>query len=397
MPASTLTRRQSPVRFTANSTEIVQLSKTNIYRDIPIRLTGQLTLTAVNNIRANFLRGDEWAVVKKIRILANSSDVLLELSGDDLWKLNRDFMGNNPNVSVTFGDLFTANPSFDSILVIPFWALRNAKSVDGSFDAGGLRDFRMEITWGIFTDIIAAATAFTSAPAIEVESYEAEDSPDFAPLYVPRLVRTSKVYAAAVAADRFQLDVGPTYRGFLISVLNNASVETPGILTNIKLVSGSRIFREYTDQMLYQYGTFRHDVCLQQFPLPNITGGTMGAKLVHAFGAADGTIVDVGAAFAQGTLNDNFKELSTKVNSLYDFFAGGFFQGNTRISPQSNSRAVYPLNLCPDGFMSEGIATRNFDEFYLEIATNAAAVVEVISLQMLPPGSIAGQRQRAAA
>ena len=40
------------------------------------------------------------------------------------------------------------------------------------------------------------------------------------------------------------------------------------------------------------------------------------AALVHAFGAADGTIVDVGGAFNQGTLNDNFKELSTKVNAI---------------------------------------------------------------------------------
>lgn len=40
------------------------------------------------------------------------------------------------------------------------------------------------------------------------------------------------------------------------------------------------------------------------------------ADLVHAVGTADGTVADVGGAFNQGTLNDNFKELSAKVNAI---------------------------------------------------------------------------------
>jgi hypothetical protein len=40
------------------------------------------------------------------------------------------------------------------------------------------------------------------------------------------------------------------------------------------------------------------------------------ADLVAATGTADGTVADVGGAFNQGTLNDNFKELSVKVNAI---------------------------------------------------------------------------------
>lgn len=40
------------------------------------------------------------------------------------------------------------------------------------------------------------------------------------------------------------------------------------------------------------------------------------ADLAHTVGTADGTVADVGAAFNQGTLNDNFRELSTKVNAI---------------------------------------------------------------------------------
>lgn len=46
------------------------------------------------------------------------------------------------------------------------------------------------------------------------------------------------------------------------------------------------------------------------------TPGSAIADLVHAVGTADGTVADVGAAFAQATLNDNFRDLSTKVNAI---------------------------------------------------------------------------------
>ncbi len=39
-------------------------------------------------------------------------------------------------------------------------------------------------------------------------------------------------------------------------------------------------------------------------------------SLTHAVGTADGTVADVGSSFNQGTLNDNFKELSSKVNAI---------------------------------------------------------------------------------
>lgn len=47
-----------------------------------------------------------------------------------------------------------------------------------------------------------------------------------------------------------------------------------------------------------------------------MAGSPAIADLVHTVGTADGTVADVGAAFSQGTLNDNFRELSTKVNAI---------------------------------------------------------------------------------
>lgn len=46
-----------------------------------------------------------------------------------------------------------------------------------------------------------------------------------------------------------------------------------------------------------------------------IVDANLGA-LTHAVGTADGTVADVGGAFNQATLNDNFKELSSRTNAI---------------------------------------------------------------------------------
>lgn len=38
--------------------------------------------------------------------------------------------------------------------------------------------------------------------------------------------------------------------------------------------------------------------------------------LVATVGTADGTLADVGATFAQGTLNDNFRDVQSKINAI---------------------------------------------------------------------------------
>jgi hypothetical protein len=57
---------------------------------------------------------------------------------------------------------------------------------------------------------------------------------------------------------------------------------------------------------------------IEGFKIPTrrgVASADYGA-LTHAFGTADGTVVDVGGAFNQGTLNDNFKEVTTKLASI---------------------------------------------------------------------------------
>ncbi len=51
---------------------------------------------------------------------------------------------------------------------------------------------------------------------------------------------------------------------------------------------------------------------------PNGTSATSQpiADLTASVGTADGVVADVGAAFTQATLNDNFREMSTKINLI---------------------------------------------------------------------------------
>jgi hypothetical protein len=321
------------VAFVANQKQPIQLYKSLWYREITLRLQGQPTLTAANNTVANTAKGDEWGVVKKIEVIANSSDVVFSCSGDDLWWLARYNFGSNPRITPTLGDGATANPAFDSTLTIPFWAVRSAKPMDTILQSDGLQDFRLEITWGTFTDVNTAATAWTANPTIEVGSHESEPTPMFSPAWIKRIVKSTQSVAGAQAAFRFPLDVGPAYRGFLINATTPAGVDTAGLFSNVKLISGSTVFYDQSESMLAQMGNLRNGLPF------NIE-----------------KVITTGLAYAT----------------------------NPRISASSNLLAWYNLDLCPDGYLSEAISSRNVNELYLEFVTTAAATINVISTQLLP-------------
>lgn len=318
----------------ANQVSIQQLNKSLAYRDITIRLAGQSTLLAANNTVANTLKGDEWAIIKRVRILANSSDILFDITGDQLWWLNRYWFGNKPLITVGFGDGVTANPAFNSVLVLPFWALRCGKPMDSVFDSGGLTDFRMEITWGTFTDINAAATAWTAAPTLTVSSQENELTPAFYPPLVKRQISQQLLVAGPSTNFRFNLDVGPLFRGMLINACNSGAPfpDTPGLITNIRLVSGSTIFVDLDEVTLNQMGILKASI---PFAIEKVVTTGLG------------------------------------------------FYPSPRISASSDERAWYNLDLVTDGYLSECINTARFNEFYLEFAVSGACQINVLSHEFL--------------
>lgn len=339
-----LTRRQQGMVYPGNNQKaIVQLHKSHLYREMMIRLTGAPTLLAANNTVANTKKGDEWGALKLIQIIANSSDVLFSMTGDQLWWFNRQQTGNNPKITAAIGDAATANVPFDSSLIIPFWSYRSAKPFDTALDSGMFTDFRIEATFGTFTDVNSAATAWTTNPAVEIGSHESEAGGYEPPLF-SRVIASSLAVSGATQAFRFPLDVGPAYQSFLINGTTTAGVDTAGLITNVKVVSGSTIFHDISEPMLREWGTLRSDVPF------NIEKATTGIAT----------------------------------------------QTNPRISGENSPLAWYDLNLCTDGRMGEAINTANFNEFYLEFTTSAACTINVVSKQLLPIALINKMKRKAA-
>jgi hypothetical protein len=382
MSVTALTRRQQAMQYVANAVNFVKLNQALAYREMGVRITGQLTLSAANNTQANTKKGDEWALVKNIRILGNSSEVLFNMSGDDLFWHNVMFYGAAPKISVQLGN-GAANPSFDSYLILPFWTPRTAKPMDTLFEAPvGLSDFRVEITFGDHTSINGSATGFTSGPSVEISSHEQELSPYFSPAFIKRTnLQTLQVLGASPAL-RFNLDIGtPRYLGFLINCTDNATgADVPAAFSNVKLISGSTIFFDLAEPTLLQWQRDRLGLPWFIDKTPNVAA----APLADAFGVTSGAIADVGGAFAQATLNNNFRAVSDRLDAVTNLCNGQAYQMQPRVSSASDYRAWYPVFLPTDGFLSEAPDSRGLNELYLEFATSQACTIRVVNLQLIP-------------
>lgn len=298
------------VDYSQNNKKAERLSRGSVYRELHLRLTGQPTLTAPNNTQANTDRGDEWGVVKRIDIIANNTDVIKSISGNALWWMNHLMYGNSPRITPALGDGATANPSFDSVLILPFWMPNSVRPIDTALDARELSDLKIEVTWGSFTDVNSAATAWTTEPQLEVASLESFNVQG--PFSQWRVFEIEKEITATNPRFQIQLPVGPIYRGFMLN-FTDAGVDDPAVLNNFKIVSGSTVFADVKDEYLKQ-------------------------------------VYDIRNGMQRG----------------FDDGAGGAYTEDRR-STEADREAWYMYDHVTDGFNSEGIDTLGFSEFELEL------------------------------
>lgn len=334
----TRTRKASP-QFVANAKQPVDLTRGNNYRELILRLTSQPTLTAGNNIVAKTLPGDDWGVIKKLELIVNGSNVIFSLPGQALFWLNKFVYQRNPYFVPTLGDGATANPSLDSTLIIPFWMPRMANPFDTVLYSGEMSAFRLDTTFGTFTDINASATAFTTNPLLEIGSQESElpilsNGPLLPPL-LNRVIQYTQVVSGATPAFRFPLDTGnPLYRGLLIQVTTTASpaVDTGALFSNVKLVSGSQVFFDMSEPMLAQYSRLPSTVPFSEYK--SVTSG-------------------IG------------------------------YQGSPRVSASSAEAGWYYIDLCADGYSTEAINTVGLSELYLEFNVVSGCTINVYAQQLI--------------
>lgn len=261
-----------PLLWAAGANVLEDIGRGMVYRELYLRLTGQLTLVAADNTQALTNPGDEWAVVKNLKIIANANDEIWSVNGPDLRWLNYFLYGVFPVKNLAQIGGGAANPQFDSTLIIPFWSPRSIHPMATALDSGGLASLSVQVNWGTYTDINADATGFTANPQITIESAEIFNvtGPFSRWNMFPMVINPS----ASNPKEQVRLQVGPMYRGFMLKTLKT------GTLAGLKLKSGTNVYVDIESDLLNTVlGQNRVATNLVQVYSPNIawlasSGGT---------------------------------------------------------------------------------------------------------------------------
>lgn len=337
-------RKQKNILYEENSKTSVQLGRGMVYREIYLKLYGAITALLGENNEADVMPGGEWGVVKRIELIANNTDVLRSISGDQLWHLNYFMYGVPPHVDTDIGN-GVADPAFVSCLILPLWMPRSLRPMDTALDARELSDLKLEVTWGDVGDILlqtATPVSFSANPVIEVHSLESFNVKG--PFSQWRIYNIQKEITATNAQYQVILPVGPMYRGFIINTTDyNAGlacqIDTAGILNNLKIKSGTTVFADIPAALLRQIDSWQR------------------ASIINPY--------DSGLGVAD---------------------AGGYDE--LQRATANNINAWYYYDHVTDGFLTESIDTLGFSEFELELDVTIGAVtptqINIMPLQIIP-------------
>lgn len=258
--------QEKTVPFADGSQQTVDLVRGRLVRETVIDLDLTPTLTGANNTPAGVGGGGAWAVVKRLEVVLNGSQVILNLSGRELMFANLYGLGRAPEHPDTLGDGATANPALHVRLVIPWWLPRSVKPFDTVFDTRRLSTLQLRITWGTFTDVHANATAWTSDPVLTVSTLASQGGiPDNARFTAWR--RSSIQQTISASSSQFQVifPVGFMYRGALFH-MEDGGVDSGAILNNIKVRSGSVVFVDLAAYTLQAWINERYGMQTRDLP-----------------------------------------------------------------------------------------------------------------------------------
>lgn len=325
-------RKQGNLLYQANSKQSLALSRGMIYRELHLKLRGTFDpVDAAGNSQDLTLIGDEWGVVKRIDLIANNTDVLRSISGNQLWWLNYFLYGVPPDVTPLLADDTTEAVPFASHLILPLWMPRSLRPMDTALDARELSDLKVEVTWGDPQDIQAdASSAFSVDPVLEFHSLESFGAKG--PFSQWRIYAIEKEITANAAQFQVQLPVGPMYRGFLMN-FTDAGKDANDILNNFKIISGTTVFADIPALMLNELDRLRMSV--------------------SRFWSNSDEVYD-----------------SLRRGNAYNSLEGWFFYDHVT-----------------DGYLSESIDTLGFSEFELELDVSVGAGTTkafILPLQIIP-------------
>lgn len=338
MPQNVRFRKQTSINVstaTLGTKVVQQLGRGMIYREIILRLQGTVTTGAV--AESALSRGDEWSLIERIDLVVNGTDIIRSLSGVQLYALNRLMFGANKRNSPLLGDNTTTGAiTVDSTLSLPLWMPLSAKPMDTALDSSKLSDLRLEITFASNTGLTGAAATIGSM-SLEISSLESFGiDGKFSDC---RMYSLQSVYSAANPQAQVTLPVTALYRGFIINAAAGAtaaSADAPTAVSNVKLISGTTVFRDIATRVMKDWQTQRINFQRQ------LVQKTAGAAIPLGFA-------------------------SPCRSSKFD------------------DDAWYYFELANDGYLTEGIDSVGYSELYLELNVASACTVTVIPIQIFPP------------
>lgn len=256
-------RLYKTVPYAANSPVPISLPRGKNLRHLKLRLVGQLTVAATANTATLTKPGDEWAVATVIELKFGET-VLYRVSGNQLRWINYFRNKAFPHITQTIGDSATANPSFDSVLKLDFWSPDLNRPMDTSLDTSdaNVSDFTLQVTYGDHTSINASATAFTTAPRIEVYAYESDVSGNFdkdtnpygfgAPNWKQNVTTWNYTFASSGSGQQYALPVNRYHRGFIFQTISSGVTEAPALITQWQLVRAGVTLLDLPESMVQQ-------------------------------------------------------------------------------------------------------------------------------------------------
>jgi hypothetical protein len=332
MALQTRRRRLGAVLYQASSTQNLNIAAQFTERALHLQLTSQPTITSGNNTRANAQRGDDWGCITRFTLLDGGGNPLMRVTPIHLRKLNAYLCKFYPKLNGNLGDATTANPALTSTLILPF-ALRDMENpLDTALPTSLTGNLQLQTDWATFTGINSAATAFTATP--NLVTFSRSHFGPHSPLAIPHI--RSYVFNCPSAQTDFlcSLTTGYFIRLIQMVFVNTSGVEASGLLTSLRVSSGSTNF---VDQIT--------EAALRE-----------GSRLEH--GLMDGW---------------------NTANALTTDFE--YYQPYER-SSSSDYFATYWIDFAEDGRISECLDTTRLNELNLFVTTSAACTIEVTTLEL---------------
>lgn len=271
---------------------------------------------AANTIGPTTLRpGDEWAVIEQLEIIANGSDVLVSLTGEELKMLNLLWFDGAPRLTTAWS-ADTANAvTVNSNLSIPFWSPKSGRPIDTAVESSRLVNLTARIRWGTAASVTSAASAaFTTDPTATISAVNSFDPEGkLSQLFQRRIGRLQ--FSGVPLQKKYAIDLAPgqIYRSILLHSKDGSGNDLAEKIDRVVIRSGGTVFWDWRAKSI-------RDTYLQHSGIEELTIGYSSNSKLDAWTlldfVEDGRLTEALDATSYGSLVMEIDTNAT-INELY--------------------------------------------------------------------------------